>query len=149
MKAEPVPVCLVLAHNLSIIQDRRPLQPSLIRPAPSPDPSGDTGAISRPFTVRPSHSLPLCPVPLSVPRSSPLACPLCSLCGAWTQEDWMVESCSRNCHLDLLFITQQHLQVQPRTNFCLCIRNRLQCCSLPFSLPYTSSQEQTCQGVEE
>ena len=65
MKAEPVSVCLVLAHNLSIIQDRRPLQPSLIRPAPSLGPSDYTGAISRPFSVRPSHSLPLCPVPFS------------------------------------------------------------------------------------
>ena len=89
------------------------------------------GAISRPFAVRPSHSLQLCPVPFTVVGSSPLACPRCSLCGAWTQEDWTVESCSRNCHLDLLFITQQHLQVQPRTNFCLCIQYRLQCCSLP------------------
>ena len=118
-------------HNLSIIQDRRPLQPSVIRPAPSPGPSGDTGAISRPLAVRPPHSLPLCPVPFSVPRSSPLACPRCSLCGAWIQEDWTVESCSRNCHLVLLFITQQHLQVQLRTNFCLCIQNGLQCCCLP------------------
>ena len=85
MKAELVPsdVCLVLAHNLSIIQDRRPLQPSLIRPAPSPDPSGYTEAISRPFSVSPSHSLQLCPVPFSVPKSSPLS--LSSELSVWGQ----------------------------------------------------------------
>ena len=107
-EAEPVPLCLFLGHNLSIIQDRPLSSLPLIRPAPSPGPSRSPGAVSRPFSVQ-AFSLPAA-------VSCHLLCPrvvaqlvlgaLCMGSGTQSREDWTVESCSSNCHLDLLFISQ-------------------------------------------
>ena len=80
-EAEPVPVCLAPGHNLSIIQDRPPVQPSPNQTCSLSRPLWFPEAVSRPLSFQ-AFSLPAAvSCHLLCPRSSRLACPQCCLRG--------------------------------------------------------------------
>lgn len=122
------------SHRVDTLQQVFPLSD----PGFSSGPSGYKVAISRPFHVQASSILVSCVwSPSLSPGHNPHKNKFLSGLSLWGK-DWTTGSCCSNCHRDILFISEQHLQVQLLTNFCPCrLRIASQQFSSPlFSLPY-------------